>query len=470
MSAGGHGGGHGGEFELPGLHGLHEALEASNEKGGFILPGYVIIVLYLLVCAFIAANAPVQSAQNWDMLLLLGPLWLPVVIGRFAMLRFINMRQMNFNMRNPFVLLEMRVPREIYKTPQAMESVFAALNIGPGAGTWLKKYWWGRTRPWWSFELVSLGGEIHFYVFVRENMRRVTESYLYGQFPDMEIIEAADYSRLREPTRFDEFQMFACEYWKKQDDPYPIRTYVDHALDRPGDKPENITDPFAQVLELMSSIGPEEQMWTQFVMRLAKGDKFRGRLKADGKAYTWRDQGKEIVDGLKKESVNKREEIDANGHLVEVQGFPNPTESQKEVIASIERNIGKPAFDVGIRSIYSAPRDKYYGTMNAFTANIFKVYISERFNQIVPAPLWDEKFNDYPWEDIGGGRRKKEMHEALELYRARSFFHPPMRMPWNIYSAEELATIYHFPNSEAKAPGVRRIGSATSTAPQNLPV
>ncbi len=426
------------------------------------------MILYLLGCGFLAANAPIQSALNWDMLLLLGPAWLPVVIGRFALMRFINMRQMNFNMRNPFILLEMRVPREITKTPRAMESVFASLNIGPGTGTWFKRYWWGRTRPWWSFELVSLGGEIHFYVFVRENMRRATESYLYGQFPDMEIIEATDYSRLREPTK-EPFEMFACEYACKLPDPYPIRTYVDHEIDKPGAKPEELADPFAQVLELMSSLGPDEQMWTQFIIRWSKAEKFRGRKTKEGENYTWRDQGKEIVEDLKKKSVNRRQTIDEEGHVQEVEGFPNPTESQKEIIASIERNIGKPAFDVGIRSIYSAPKDKYYGTMNAFTANIFKVYISERYNQIVPAPLWDEKFNDFPWEDIGGHRRKAEMKEVLEVYRARSFFHPPYRGPWMIMSSEELATIYHFPNSQAKAPGVRRIGSATSAAPLNLP-
>lgn len=467
MSAGG-GHGAGGDWELPGLHDLHHALESSNEGAGFILPGYVIIVMYLALCAFIGANAPMQSAANWDMAFLLGPIWLPIVIGRFALMRFINMRQMNFNRRNPFVLLEMRIPREVSKTPRAMESVFSALNIGPGTGTWFKRYWWGRTRPWWSWELVSLGGEIHFYVFVRQNMRRATESYLYGQYPDMEIIEAADYSRLRNPTK-EPYGMFACEYNTALPDPYPIRTYVDHGLDKPGDKPETLADPFAQVLELMSSLGPDEQLWTQFIIRWSKGEKFRGRQKTGGGNYTWRDQGKEIVEELRKKSINRRTQVDADGHVQEIEGFPNPTEAQKELIAAVERNIGKPAFDVGIRSIYSAPKDKYYGTMNAFTANIFKVYISERYNQIKPAPLWDEKFNDYPWEDIGGHRRRAEMKEVLELYRARSYFHPPYRGPWMIMSAEELATIYHFPNSEAKAPGVRRIGSATSTAPLNLP-
>lgn len=461
-SGGGHGGG---ELGLPWLHELHEALEATNEGGGFIIPGYVLIVIGGIVAAFYAATAPIQSALNWEMALFLGPLWLPILFGRFALMRFIHMRQMFFNLKNPFVLLELRIPREIYKSPKAMESVFSALNIGPGTGTWFKRYWWGRTRPWWSFELVSLGGQIHFYVYVRQNMRRATESYFYAQYPEIELIEAVDYSRLRNPTH-EPYSMFACEYMKGDmvgaDDPKPIRTYVDYGLDQPSQKIEQQVDPMAQVLELMASLGPDEQLWTQIIVRWSKKEKYKGK-------HTWREVGKALVEELRAKTVQKRQSVDAEGHVVEVEGFPNPTESQKEVIAAIERNVGKPAFDVGIRSIYSAPSATYYGTMNAFTANIFKVYISERFNQIKPAPLWSEKFNDFPWEDIGGLRQKAEMHEALEVYRARSYFHPPYRGPWHVYSAEELATIFHIPSSTVKAPGIPRIQSTTGSAPENLP-
>lgn len=467
MSSGG--GGHGGgELELPGLHDLHHMLESSNENGGFIIPGWLMVAIYFLSAGVFAGYASIQSSLNWNLLLLLGPLWLPIVLGRFALMRFHNMRQMNFNYKNPFVLLEMRIPREMTKSPKAMETVFASLNIGPGTGTWFKLYWWGRTRPWWSFELASIGGKVHFFIYVRENMRRVTESYMYAQFPEIELIEATDYSRLRDPLHAP-YQMFACEYMLGEKDPYPIRTYVDHGMDKPGLKPEEQIDPFAQMLELMGSLGPEEQLWMQFIIRWSKGEKYRGKKNASGKKYTWRDQGREVIEELRAKTINKRTTIDKEGHVQELEGFPNPNEFQKELIGAIERNIDKPAFDVGIRSIYSAPADKYYGTMNAFTANIFKVHISEQYNQIKPAALWSEKFNDYPWEDIGGHRQRGEMHEALEAYRARSYFHPPYRGPWMIMSSETLATIYHVPTSTVKTATLPRIGSTTSAPPPNLP-
>lgn len=466
MSSGGHGGG--GGIGLPGLEDLHHLMESSNSAGGFIIPGWMIIGIFLIACVFYGANAPIQSALNWQFVLLSGPVWMPIAFGRFALLRFQQMRQMRFNFNNPFVLLELRIPREIKKTPQAMEAVFANIHINPGEGTWLKKHWWGRTRPWWSFEIVSIGGEVHFYVYTRVGMRRLVEASFYAQYPEIEVIEAVDYSRLRDPSK-PPYSMFACEYEHSKPDPYPIKTYVDYGLDKPGAKPEEQTDPIANVLELMGAIGPEEQLWTQIIIRVTKGEKARGKRNADGKGYSWRDEAKEIVEKLRQNTASTPEYVDPDtGEVKSLKGFPNPTEVQKQVIAAIERNAGKAGFDVGIRSIYSAPADKYQ-TMNPFVANIFKPYNTDLLNALLPAALWSEKFNDYPWEDIGGFRQRFEMQEAVEVFRQRSYFHPPYRGPWMVMSSEELASIYHIPSSTVRTPGLPRIQSTTATAPVNLP-
>lgn len=456
-------GGHGGSGELPGLHELFEWMESSNESGGFIIPGWGIILLFLFSILFFNAEAAIQSALNWQAVLVTGPIWMPIVFGRFAMMRFLQMRRVRYNYNNPFVLLELRMPREIRKSPQAMEAVFSNLHLNPGEGTWMKRYWWGRSRPWWSYEIVSIGGTVHFYIYTRVSMRRAVESSFYAQYPEIEIIEAVDYSRLRDPSQ-NPFQMFACEYKHDKPDPYPIRTYVEYGIDKPGIKPEEQVDPLAQVLELMGSIGPDEQLWTQIVIRVTKSEKFRGKKNADGSNRTWRDVAKELVDDLRKKQYDLAVDFGEEGGTK----FPNATEVQKQVIASIERNAGKPGFDVGIRSIYSAPADKYQ-TMNPFVANIWKPFNTHTTNAILPAPLWSEKFNDYPWEDIGGFRQAREMKEAVEFYRFRSFFHPPYRGPWMVMSAEELASIWHPPSSTVQTPSLPRIGSTTSAAPPNLP-
>ncbi len=444
------GGNHGSEF--PFLHEIFHWYENSHDQGGLTIPGFILIGIGVIGAVIFNFVAPLQSLYNWELAFAAAPLWLTVAICRFSLMRFLQMKRSFYNYRNRMVLLELRISREVLKSPRAMETVLSSLNLNPGEGTWWKKYWWGRTRPWWSLEIASFSGEIHFFIATREQFRRSTESFFYAQYPEIEIIEAQDYARKRDPSK-PPYGMFACEYKEGAAAPFPIKTYVDYGLDKPALKVEEQVDPLAQILELFGSLGPGEELWTQIMIRVTKYEKYRGKR---GKKYTWKDEAKEIVDELRKEVINP------------ISGFPNPTEVQKEKMAAVERNVGKLAYDVGIRSIYSAPLDKYK-SMNPFVANMFKPVNTANYNSIGPAPLWSEKFNDYPWEDVGGFRQRFENMEVVEMYRYRSFYHPPYRGVWMTMSTEELATIFHFPSSIVKTPSLPRISSATSSAPSNLP-
>lgn len=75
----------------------------------------------------------------------------------------------------------------------------------------------------------------------------------------------------------------------------------------------------------------------------------------------------------------------------------------------------------------------------------------------------------------------------LDFYRTRTFFHPPLQysfdypFPFSIFlpsgnpklfvmSAEELATIYHFPGLVSETPSFKRVDSKIAKPPANLPV
>jgi hypothetical protein len=445
MSSGGHGGG------LPLFHELHEWMEGTGSTGGFSIPGPLVVALFLGGALIFNATVPLQSMHNWGLALQLSPLWLPIMVGRFAMMRFVFMKRDWFHFTTGNVLLELKLPREILKSPRAMDTVLSSLNISSGESTWHKRYWWGATRPWWSLELVSLEGTIHFYIRTRENQRRAVESFFYAQYPEIEIIEAKDYSRMRDPSDTSKYLMSAFEFKKskKGGDPYPIKTYVDYGLDKPSLKVEEQVDPLAQMLEVFGSAGPGDQIWLQMVIRVAKEERYRGVKRS------WKDEAKDIVKSIRESTLTET-------------GFPQPTEVQKETMAAIERNVGKLAFDVGIRMIFSTPKGgkSMVGTL----LNMWKPFSTENYNGIgVNGMMFDAKFNDYPWEDFGGKRKQKEHHEALEFYRYRAFFHPPFRGIWTTFSTEELATIFHFPSSIVKTPSLPRISSSTSSAPSNLP-
>ncbi len=365
---------------------------------------------------------PTQLGFNLSLLGLLAPVWLSLLFGRFASLMYVKYRRMDnlFSQKN--VLLELRIPEEgIYRAPAAMEAVFSSLNIGGGEGTWYTKYIKGGTRPQWSFEIVSFGGDVRFYVRTREAFRRGVEQFIIAQYPGIEIIESEDYSRLRNPSH-EGFSMSAYEYDIKGDIGIPIKSHIDHNLsyvNAPSSAgtqnavPAQI-DPLAQMISIFTGLQSKEQLWIQFVVRQSKWEHF-----GKGTDYSL---AKYIGEKVKEEKEEMKKQLYA-------------------------RKKSKPLFDVGIRAIYSVPTDaQKSGSVPGLLANIFNSFKDDRFSNIgLNGGEFSAKFTGDPWEDRKGEVKSHLMEEAVEAYRLRSFYHPPVRNEFCILNAEELATLYHIP-------------------------
>ncbi len=418
----GHGGGSKG-ISLPLLPELEQVTSALGSAAGIFLPAPVLIIVFILLVIFFLFISPNQTVFNFQALIFTLPFWMPLVLGRFALLSFVKSKRWENHVSQKSVLLEILLPKDTLKSPAAMEAVFSGMYIGGGEGTWWKKYVQGKTRPWWSFEMAAINGQVHFYVWTLEGFRRGVEQNFYAQYPNIEIIEAEDYSRLRDPSRND-FSTLAVEYLPKFNPAYPIKTYADHGVDESTQANEYV-DPLNQVFKFMSGLEPGEELWLQFVFRTSKSEHFRGEKK--GKK-TWKDVAKEEIKHLQTAPKG---------------GAVTPVETAK--ITMIEKHLTKPGFDVGIRMIYSAPKSKPIGDIQSFVGGIFNSFSSREANSAFVAHGGSYKFSGYPWEDTKGKRRKHEELEMTEFYRARSFFHPPYRGAWTIMTSEELATLYHLP-------------------------
>ena len=458
MSSGGHGGG-----GLPFLDIIENWVHGVHEEGGTAIELKPLLIAFAAEIIAFFFVAPAQSVTNFQFLLFAAPLWIPLVLFPFTLKRFIDANKLAFIANQDNVLLEIKMPRDTRRTPLAMETVFSSMHIGGGETTWYKRIIQGRSRPWYSYEMASIGGRVHYYVWMRSGWRRPFESYIYAQYPGVEVIEAMDYSRLIDPSH-EPYTMTAFEFYKTKPDPYPIKTYVEYGLDK-VQKPEEQVDPMAQVIEVMGSLGPKEQLWVQFVVRIHKGEKY-----GEDQKRNWKDEAKDVLKLLKEEDAVTNEYVDANGVKKTSISYPNPTRAMASRIEAVEKNTGKQAYDVGIRGIYCAPKDSAYGTMGGILVNLFKPYNSEQFNSLMPsAGRWSNHFNDYPWEDKHGHHLAHANHSVLEFYRMRAFFHPPYVGAYNVMSIEELATMYHVPSSSVTTPSLPRIQSTTSEAPSNLP-
>lgn len=454
---------------LPYLDVIRDLVKKGQKQAGINISGYTAVGIFAAINLLFFLAVPVQALRNWELLIFVSPLWLPYLIYTHSFIIRLIIKQKEFHLgdyQQP-VLLELRLPRDTMKSPLAMEAVFLNLSLQPGESTWWKRVVKGSTRPWWSLEMTSTEGVVRFYIWTWKNHRRALESYIYAQYPNAELIEATDYSRLVDPSH-DPYRMWTAEYTYSAPHPYPIKTYVDYGLDK-NLKPEEQVDPLSQVLEVLSSLGKGEHIWIQIMIQThvpARSPQYAGMKNKKGKQYTIVDHGLELIEEIRTQIERSSTSTGPDGKTQVKTTFPNPTRGQTDTIADIEKTIYKQSFDVGIRGMYFAPEDKYQGMTGAHLGSIFKPFGGA--NKLNSAGGIEVLYG-YPWEDFGGKRLHHILHETVQAYRRRAYFYHPYVGTPMIMSVEELATLFHIPSSTAAASGLPRIPSATAEAPTNLP-
>ena len=398
-----------------------------------------------------------------------------------------------YNSERDRILLEVRVPKEMNKTPTAMELVLNGMHE-PSGGDWYTDITTGRDLTVYSFEIVSIGGQVHFYIWCEKNYKQRIEANIYAQYPMAEVVQVPDYTRMIDfnPSVH---KVHGFEYKLGQPDPVPIKTFRHMGLDKPG-KPEESVDPLNQTIEIMSSIGPKEQMWVQIVARahtggkeehVSGGERFQTFMKlllaplfykktADvakamraafvgTKGHDWRKEGEAMVKKIKE------------GYKDTKGSAESMLKKDKQIIELIQDNMSKMAYEVGIRSIYIAEKDHFNGaSVLHMMGALFKSHASsETYNDI---RVGVSPSFAYPWQDKSGKISQQIKEDMFKHYRRRAFFnggdeeypHGKKSGGTFILSVEELATIYHLPGKVLQTPTFDRIESTTGKAPANLPI
>lgn len=399
-----------------------------------------------------------------------APLWLPLILALVAWELFVRYNRKKFFAAQKYILLEVRVPKEVTKTPVAMELFLNTIWQTAGETTWYDRNFLGKTRAWFSLEIVSIDGYVHFFIWGRETLRRHIESQIYAQYPGAEVSVVPDYAKKIEydPSVHG---MFGLEYQLAKPDPYPIKTYVDYGLNETATKEENKVDPLSQVLEFFGQINKGEQMWLQIICRAHKKDHPDYSKRIWWKPMTWNENTDKWKDEataqIKKiKSDNTAKYVDASGKTQD--GFPNLTKGQMDVISALERSVSKPGFDVGIRSIYIGDKTVFHGASIPILVGLLKPFNSGNLNSF-GAPKNTTSF-DYPWQDWNAIRANKLKSEMMYAFKKRSYFYPPVKEKHMILNSEELATIFHFPGTVVQTPTLGRLLSKKAEPPSNLPI
>lgn len=363
---------------------------------------------------------------------------------------------------NP-VLLEVHMPHHVEKTPRAMEQVLTSFWIRAGRTTFIDRGYYGGANPYASLEICSFGGEIHFFIWCRSSYRNVIEAAMYSQYPEVEIEQVEDYA-----SKFqydpEKHHCWSTDYvydnihQKPVSDVYSIKTYHDFEIDEEIE--EFSVDPYGSVLEVLSSMNHEEQVWIQIILR--------GNFGKD-----WHREMHHEVEKIREEASQQIAVDPETGETVTKLSFPRPTHAQMEQMQSIERHMGKLPFDVCLRGIYIAPAGKMRSAEYSAFRWIWRPFNDPgHLNALRPRRASNDF--DYLYQDWGMGpdgvRWKLVTRRYFDAYRRRQAFHPPWQWPPMRMSTETIATLWHPPSGQVKSPGLHRIHVGKAEAPSNLPM
>ena len=286
-----------------------------------------------------------------------------------------------------WVLLEMVPPKEVLIPFKAMEDVFASIWPLYDGANFRERWCDGEldNGPYWcSFEIASIEGKIHFYIRMLQQHRIMFESVLFSHYPDMEINEVSDYTKLVPPTiPNDEWDMYGEDYvfgfGGEREDAYPIKTF-EKFFEPQGERitaEEKRMDPIISLLESLSKLGPGEHFWVQFITVPV----------TDKDEPDWQKEGEKIINKLSKRPEKKEPTLlEDLGHVArelimgpEKEGSGESakyswisqaksetderemvlTPGEREIITEVENKMKKPVFRTSMRGVYVAKRENW---------------------------------------------------------------------------------------------------------------
>ncbi len=362
--------------------------------------------------------------------------WVPVV----ALLAFLSYR--NYKKLNRLkvlnvdpVLLMLEIPRTNDKKELAAEQLFASLHGILRDKLELKNS--GGVQEHLSFEIVSTGGQIRFYVWVPKIYQSFVEGQIYAQYPTVQIYRMdEDYTDDRSKYPI----VYSAELTLTENDALPIRTFENFEV-----------DPLASITGTLAKLNPDnsEELWIQILTRPIPDDwhkqttdKWVKKIKSGKKSFF----GGTVIDWV---------------WIIEALGafFRPPTggtngetkpvelsERDKTRIAKAEEKATKLGYEVKIRLAYLGD-DQTNAKLNMQAlVGTFKQYNSTNLNGF----------------KLTGGSFKME---DLDEYKMRQFNDRGF-----ILNISELASIYHLPHTSVETPNIVWASSKTAEPPSKLPL
>lgn len=430
------------------------------------IPGLV----YFQDISTVGAGVIIRTLFGYLITLFLSLWWLWIFFPLHSMADqlWIHWRQEIFKASTKWTFMELKMPRLVPQTPEAMEQVFSSLHtLRNSAGNLNEVYVDGEITRWFTFEMVSFAGDVHFYMQFYAKNRNLVEAAFFSYYPDVEVVEVPDYMdklpKTLGETYLNGLDLWGSEMALKKPDAYPIKMYKQFQ----ASDPEKQLDPISSFLELLGKVKEREFVGIQFL--LAPAD------------LGWFKKYDPLIKKLKKPEEDGFDE--KTGKF----SFNVRTPGETEVLEAVERNLSKPAFDTIIRYIYFSPKETYLDTFpRRGITGAFNQYGMLDLNSFgrnedmsTRAQIWD-----YP-HVFPAARTEYKKQRLLDFYRRREippetywgkwfmsfFYNSGHSSKFFKLNTEALATMFHPPTEFVlTAPHIKRMESKKASAPAGLAI
>lgn len=379
-----------------------------------------------------------------------------------------------------WIVLEIIPPGEVEKPFRAMEDIFSTLWTVYDSGNW-RELWCEGMLPqgpyWFSFEIVSKAGEIHFYMRTMKETEKFVKGIFHAHYPEAEIVQVDDYVKnVPQDIPNKTYNLFHEILCAARPSSYPIKTYKFFEIRPEEVEEEKRIDPMYHLMEDMAILKEGEELWFQI-----------GLTPVAEEDNNWITEGRKLADKLAKrpESAARKSMLgEAWRYLVflkkpyateeEKAAFLPPemklTPGEKNVVTAVEEKISKKGYVVFARAFYIYKQEAYFSPNKRIPRSYFAHFNTEDMNFIRDTRITKTRIH-YLFRKRRMYARQRDAFEKT-INRFPPLF--PDRMGKDtatmVLNAEELATIFHFPMRPAGLPpGVPRIAAKKGGPPPGIP-
>ena len=360
--------------------------------------------------------------------------WIPA-IGILGFLTYRNYKKINrlkvLNVDSVILMLE--IPRTNDKKELAAEQMFASLHGILRDANELKNS--GGVQEHLSFEIVSTGGQIRFYVWVPKILQSFVEGQIYAQYPTVQIHTVDEDYVIK--AKENHSVIHTTELGLTMNEALPIKTFDTFEV-----------DPLAGITGTLAKLGTEEneELWIQILTRPVPD--------------SWHKETDKWINWVKSGAKNfKLFGVDWAWFVQAIQALWTPptggTNSEAKVelsdraktqVAAAEEKATKLGYQVKIRLAYLGSSEINAKLNMQAIVGTFKQFNSTNLNG---------------FRQIGGSFNR----EAIETYRLRQFSDSGF-----ILNISELASVYHLPHTSVETPNIVWATSKTAEPPAKLPL